>query len=271
MANETVVINKLSVKPIDVLLYVPPIVWKGDCVGHIGINDTFFFVLEGECFLSIDNEYSIIRPGQLAFLPKGKKRAYTHVSEKFCMYEMAFSAQADDKNLMEILGLSKSDFVVDIANREEMSALFENSCRRELFKNPLYDVTWCANIMNIIKIYAESHRKLSKKNSELFKPVLSYMNNNLTKQIKTEEMSALVYMQPTYFIKKFKECFGLPPSAYFSRLKLYKSMEFLVSTNDSIEHISARVGITDTSYFARMFRKNCGITPTEYRNAFRRN
>ena len=73
VANNTIAINELSVKPIDMFLYSPPLVWKGDRVGHIGINDTFFFVLEGECFINIDNEYSIIRPGQLAFLPKGRE------------------------------------------------------------------------------------------------------------------------------------------------------------------------------------------------------
>jgi len=270
MANKTIVINELNLKPIDIYLYVPPMVWKGDCVGHIGKNDTFFFVLEGECFLTIDNEYSIIRPGQLAFLPKGKKRAYTHVSERFCMYGMAFSAQSDGKNLMQILNLTEENFVVDIENKEEMSAFFENSYRVELFKDPLYDVTWCANIMNIIKTYARAHRNHSEKNSKLFKPVLLYMKNNLTKQIKTEELSSLVYMQPTYFTRRFKEVFGIPPYTYFLRLKLYKAMELLVSTNESIERISSYVGITDTSYFARMFKKNCGVTPTEYRNAFRK-
>ena len=84
-------------------LYVPPIVWKGDSVGHMGEYDLFFWVLEGECFLRIDSQNYIIRPGQLAYLPKGKMRAYTHASERFSMYEMAFSATSDAKNLMETL------------------------------------------------------------------------------------------------------------------------------------------------------------------------
>lgn len=270
MANDAIAINEFKVRLIDVFMYVPPIVWKGDCIGHIGKNDTFFFVLEGECFLVIDDEYSIIRPGQLAFLPKGKKRAYTHASEHFCMYEMAFSANGDGQNLMEILGLTQSNFVVDVPEKEKMCSLFENSFRKELFKEPIYDVSWCANVLNIIKCYAESHKKSNEENADLFEPVLSYMKNNLKKNIKTSDLSSLVYMQPTYFIRRFKDTFGLPPSAYLTRLKLYNSMKLLISTNESIEHISEMVGISDTSYFARMFKKHCGSTPTEYRRAFRK-
>lgn len=269
MANDTIVINELKIKPIDIFMYVPPIVWKGDCVGHIGKNDTFFWVLEGECFLNIENEYSIIRPGQLAFLPKGKMRSYTHVSEHFSMYEMAFSAEADEKNLMDILGLCEHSFVVNIPEKETMSKLFENSFRKELYKDPIYDVGWCSNILSIIKYYAEAHRSQSKKNSELFAPVIKYMKDNMKTLIKTEDLCTLVYMQPTYFIRRFKEFFSIPPQSYLAHLRLCKAMELLASTEYSIDKISEEVGISDSSYFARVFKKSCGISPSEYRNAFK--
>ena len=36
-----------------------------------------------------------------------------------------------------------------------------------------------------------------------------------------------------------------------------------------IGEIAAQVGITDTSYFSRFFKKHCKVTPSEYRKAFR--
>ena len=263
-------LEELLIKPVELFLYVPPIVWKGDSVGHIGKNDLFFWVLEGECFLSIDSQSYIIRPGQLAYLPKGKMRAYTHASERFSMYEMAFSAQANGENLMEVLGLAQQNFVVDIPDKEEMSHLFESSHRVELFKNPLYDVAWCANIVNIIRIYAAERQKLSSDDSLVFKPVLEYMSQNISRSVKVEELAVLVYMQPTYFIKQFHKHFGMPPMAYFLRMRMYKAMGMLTGTELPIEEISHAVGIFDTSYFARIFKKHCGVTPTQYRAEFNR-
>ena len=63
-------------------------------------------------------------------------------------------------------------------------------------------------------------------------------------------------MQTNYFIRRFKTAYGLPPIAYLGRLRLYKTMELLASTEDSIEQISKAVGIPDTSYFARFFNQN---------------
>lgn len=261
-------LGQLSVSPIEICLYVPPIVWKGDAVGHVGVNDLFFWVLEGECFLSIDSESYIIRPGQLAYLPKGKTRAYTHASERFKMYEMAFSATSDGKSIMELLGLSDDNFVVTISDVDKMSALFESSHRKELFKNPLYDIGWCANIINIIRIYAEEREKINSPQGQFFKPVIDYMSEHLGKTLTTEDLASLVHMQPTYFIKKFRKNFGLPPISYFNRMKVYKAMGMLARCDMPIEQIARSLGITDTSYFARLFKKYCNVTPTKYRQEF---
>lgn len=268
--NQIFKLNELTVKPLDISLYVPPIVWKGDSVGHIGQRDVFFWVLEGECFLSIDSQNYIIRPGQLAYLPKGKMRAYTHASERFTMYEMSFSAQANGEELMEVLGLTEHNFVVDIPDTAEMSTLFENSHRKEMFKNPIYDVAWCANVINIIRIYTEERQKQSPEKDLVFKPVLQYMTQNINKSIKTEDLAELIYMQPTYFIRCFKKQYGMPPIAYFNRMKIYKAMGMLAGTDLTIEEISEEIGIADTSYFARLFKKHCSISPTKYRTEFKK-
>ena len=262
-------IDELLINPYAVYMYVPPIVWKGDCIGHIGSRDTFFWVLQGECFLNVDSQYYLVRPGQLAYLPKGKFRAYTHASSSFCMYEMAFNATMNGQDLMNALGLTETNFVVDIPQKDEMSQLFENAYRKELFRNPIYDLAWCANTINIIRLYAEARQKQNSRHQDLFRPTLQYMSDHLADPITTEELAAQIHMQTNYFIRRFKTAYGLPPIAYLGRLRLYKAMELLASTDDSVEQISKAVGIADSSYFSRFFKKNCGITPREYRNAFR--
>ncbi len=264
-------LKKLNIRPVNVHFYVPPILWKGDSVGHIGNNDVFFWVLEGECFLNIDSQNYIVRKGQLAYLPKGKMRMYTQVSERFSMYEMGFEAIANEnENLMEALGLTEQNFVVDIEDREYLKKLFENSKREEMFKDQLYNVGWCADIINIIKLYAEARQHHTSSDYLFFKPVLEYMTQNLAKQIMLEELAALVHMHPTYFVKKFREKCGMPPLAYLNNIRMYKAMGLLLGTKKSVEEISREVGVPDSSYFARMFKKHAGLSPTEYRSTFKR-
>lgn len=262
--------HKLTLEPESVHLYVPPIVWKGDSVGHIGIFDVFFFVLEGECFLNIDEQNYIVKKGQLAFLPKGKLRRYTQISEGFSMYEIRFSADTDGKNLMKTLGLSENDLVVDLPNPNVVQGFFEASSREELYVGTVYYLSLCSNLLQIIGIYTEERLKRGNSDTGFFKPVLEYMSKNMTSQITLSDLSALVFMHPTYFVKRFGVCFGMPPLAYLNRMRIYRSMGMLSGTQDSIEDIARSVGIPDSSYFARVFKKHTGTSPTEYRLAFKR-
>ncbi|MBE6551150.1 MAG: helix-turn-helix transcriptional regulator [Ruminococcaceae bacterium] len=261
----------ITITPLIAHIFMPPIVWKGDCVGHIGINDTFFFVAEGECFLHIESQASIIRPGQLAYLPKGKMRSYTHISPRFEMYEVGFKAEADGMSLMEMLGLTERDFVVDVPNPERIKEMFSASNRVEMYVDSLQEVEWSANILEIIRIYTQEHRKTSESAKSHFSAALEYISDNLDKTMATEELASTVHMQTTYFIRRFKEVFGMPPQTYVGLMRTYKAMSLLASTDKSIEAVSLAVGIEDTSYFSRFFKKHCGVTPTEYRKAFKKN
>lgn len=264
-------LDDVTVKPVGVWIYTPPIVWKGDRVGHIGYNDNFFFVLERECYLNVNGHSCIIREGQLAFLPKGKMRAYTHISERFVMYEMAFSARAGERNLMDYLGLCDDNYVVTIGDKRRMCAYFEDYCRKEMQRDPLFEIGWCSAILAIIREYAEERRKLTTGDGKVFAPVIKYMTENLDSPIKTGELAAVLFMQTTYFIRRFGEVFGMSPQSYLTKLRMSRAMELLSSTDMPIEKIAGSVGIPDTSYFSRVFRKHCGTTPGTYRATFLKN
>ena len=46
--------------------------------------------------------------------------------------------------------------------------------------------------------------------------------------------------------------------------------EHLINSDDTISEISDRNGFSAALYFSRMFRKNYGMSPREYRSAYRK-
>ena len=260
--------SDLAVRPIDVALYTPPIVWKGDVLGHVGYADCFFWVLKGECYLNIDNCSYIVKPNQLAFLPAGKLRSYTQVSNDFSMYFMTFECKSNGENVMSFLGFDKSDFVCEVDNPDEVTYLFESSNVKEFVKNPIEQLNWSANLIKLITIYAKSFNKARIDNKSFFKPALNFMSRNLDKVITVADIAKTVYTEPVYFIKKFKKAFSIPPLQYLNRLRVYNAMSLLINTRLSVDEIAKKVGVGDPSYFSRLFRKVCNISPSEYRNAF---
>ncbi len=263
----TPMIESLSIIPKIVQLYFPPINWKGDPKGHIGNSDAFFFVVSGECCVILDDKSHILRSGDLVYMPKGKKRAYFSMCRELTMYEINFEAYINSKNWNEVLGVDMSETVIRVEDEAYIAKLFEDSLRYEMNKDPMYDVIFCANIAMIMKEFILKHSDKRKLTSP-FDNVISYMHQNVDKALKVDDLAAICYMQPTYFIKKFKASFGESPIVYFNKLKVYKAMTFFATTDMSVYDVSRAVGVEDNSYFSRMFKKMCNMTPTEYKAIF---
>jgi len=270
MDNNRFCAGDLNLRPIRAAFYVPPVVWRGDPVGHIGTNDVFFWLLEGEVVLFVEDNCYLMRAGQLAFLPKGKMRRYTNISNNCTLYTMSFFAEADGINLMQGLGFAEGNHVVSIENRAEITGLFESSSRVEMHPMPIYNVIRAANVLMLIKAYsAASEAMYSSKNVD-FPEVTEYIRRNLSTEITIQMLADIAHMQPTYFIRRFNLTYGVSPMSYVKALRTQKAMELLLDKTLGIDAICEAVGITDPAYFSRWFKKSCGVTPGEYRKAFHR-
>lgn len=258
---------EFALTPLRVDIFTPPIRWKGDPVGHMGGTDTFYYVVEGECYVMIDGESYIVKPGQLMYLPKGKMRIYSTLSDNLVMYEIGFRFLIDGVDWYTALNMSHSNYVVDIENREQMVAWFESSMLHELQKNSAFYLTRCSNMANIISAYVAIREKMENR-MVYFRDVTNYMNENIHQSLSIEALAEVACMQPTYFIRRFKAAFGSTPIVHFNKLKIYKAMTLLSSTDHSLQKIAAEVGVGDAAYFSRMFKKHCDISPTEYRRMF---
>lgn len=257
----------------DIVFHLSSSMWKGDPAGHIGEFDTFFYVLEGEVILSIDSQYYSVKSGQMAFLPKGRFRKYTQASDRFVMYETRFIAELDKNNLMESLGVTENNLVITVPDNEKMAELFLTAHREEVNKDSFFEITCSANILSIIKIFVETARRkylLSQSDIELFEKIINYMQENINSTITINDLAKIAHIESTYLIKKFKKIYGVPPLTYFSNIKYHKAVELLLSTNNTIENISNSLGITDVAYFSRWFKKNCNMSPTEFRRLLQR-
>ena len=66
-------------------------------------------------------------------------------------------------------------------------------------------------------------------------------------------------------LKYNPSCFKVNFSAWLNEFRVEKAKEMLRDTRLSIREISLACGYTDANYFARVFKRITGKTPSEYR------
>ena len=74
-------------------------------------------------------------------------------------------------------------------------------------------------------------------------------------------------ISPYYFSKLFKEEAGENFIDYLTGLRIARARELLADPARTVKDISRMVGYADPNYFSRIFKKQTGMTPREYREA----
>ena len=92
-----------------------------------------------------------------------------------------------------------------------------------------------------------------------------YIKSNYNKALNLDDVSFYVNISPYYFSKIFKEGTGENFIEYLTNIRIDKAKELLNNTDYSMKEICALIGYSDPNYFSRSFKKNVGVTPTEYK------
>ncbi|MBO4337687.1 MAG: helix-turn-helix domain-containing protein [Lachnospiraceae bacterium] len=93
-----------------------------------------------------------------------------------------------------------------------------------------------------------------------------YIDENYGQDISLDEVSRIVDISPFYFSKLFKDGTGTTFIEYLTNIRMLNARRLIDEGELSMKEISQRVGYADANYFSRTFKKNVGLTPTEYKD-----
>jgi AraC-like DNA-binding protein len=101
------------------------------------------------------------------------------------------------------------------------------------------------------------------------KPVLSkamdYIEKHFTEQITLQDVAEHAFASPFYISRLFRKELGISFVDYLGKLRVENACRLLCETHLRILEVSERVGVQDAHYFAKLFKKHAGMSPTEYR------
>lgn len=84
-----------------------------------------------------------------------------------------------------------------------------------------------------------------------------------------EVLSNQLHLNYAYLCSVFKRCMDMTINRYIKQYRLEKAKELLDTTQLGIAEIAAAVGFQNTNYFSKCFKKNYGISPSDYESSIR--
>lgn len=118
---------------------------------------------------------------------------------------------------------------------------------------------------NMTSIAAAIHNRGEEEDESTVSRACKYIQENFRKELSLDEVSKEVNVSPYYFSKLFKEEVGENFIDYLTAMRINNAKELLRRPVLSIREAGLQSGYADPNYFSRIFKKQTGMTPREYR------
>lgn len=103
--------------------------------------------------------------------------------------------------------------------------------------------------------------------SSRLQAAVAHVAKNYLQPIAESEAAELCSMSPSRFCREFKAVFDVTFVEYLATFRILQAKRLLANPTISVADVANAVGYTDPSYFTRVFRKQEGISPSEFRAA----
>ncbi|WNQ09916.1 AraC family transcriptional regulator [Paenibacillus aurantius] len=241
----------------------------------------FYAVQEGHIEVHVEDEFYQLKPGELALVGSSQLHRDRTLSEASKYYVFQFDIQhyMDQSVLPYFRFFFEPGFPLSRLNYifKENEAVRREvyDCVQEIFKESQakqegYEIAVSMLIKKIILcLIRHDSRKLMHRrdNADLIrlKPVLDYIDENLSHKIQVEEASKVANISYYYFVKYFKKAIGMSFLEYVNYKKIKRAERFLLTKDMSVAQIGEEIGMPNMAHFYKLFKKYNDCSPNEYR------
>ena len=220
-------------------------------------------------FFSDENTKIEIERGDLLLLHPGQWHTYFPSPETgWNEYYIGFEGSIIE-NLIQTSFLSDRNTCIKVGLSESLVQLFGQSINIAQADKASVQQYLGGVLMHIIGLTFSilSNRQFEVNNmDQKIESAKIFMYENIYGDVDVEKLAERLNLSYSWFRKIFKDYTGYAPAKYFQELKIQKAKEMLAHTSMSIKEISFTLGYTTSEHFFSLFKRNVGMTPSEYRN-----
>lgn len=95
--------------------------------------------------------------------------------------------------------------------------------------------------------------------------ISGYISEHYMHEFSMQDVARIMNYSEAYFCKLFKQCFGQNFTSYLTEYRVKEAKKMLEQPTVNVKDIGKAVGYGDANYFAKVFKRITGQSPTEYR------
>lgn len=207
--------------------------------------------------------------------PKDGVRDTTQLEHIFdtCLISGGHGSLIEQKYVTPITGAPQIELIAvypeNSKQRELLKLISEsflfskNDYAYELHLRAMLSEIWC-RFLDLSEPQRQEGGFYNKTNDKI-KPMMIWIHEHYAKKLTTAEIAAAAFISERDCFRSFHNCLHMTPMEYVTSYRLQKACHLLAESNTPITDIGLICGLSNSSYFGKIFRKHNGCTPLEYR------
>lgn len=232
-----------------------------------------YFLLSGTRYITTDEKTFVIPPKSLFIFPpftphKTQGGMYTRININVSK-ELLSSSEQEFLNSCATKGALKLDpkyfdsliFVLEEAKKMNVKEM------EKYLQHFLKTILHLLQKQKLTPIQSTTTTLGQSLDTTILK-VLDYLNENYSKKITLDDLSANFFVSKFYLCKQFNKELQISIMSYLLKLRIAKAKELLISVDISLEKIAERCGFSSANYFSLIFKKETGSSPLNYKKEY---
>lgn len=249
--------------------------WGFLCPTRVLSRDfVFVYTEEGEAFVRTDTQCFVASPGQAFLMLPGTRHSYGPTGAHWSL--LWFHCQG---RLSPRVARSLEQGVVWIPPAPCGAAVpghIQQMMRSLEEKRPFYDLLAGRlaeiAILELLQAHAGNDFSLAPDGDEESRSVArrfsDFVLERLDEALTINDIAEHFHVTPRHLNRICNKHLGQSPKQFVLRLKMTEARRMLISTSFDVSEIARRIGMEDSRYFSRIFRKTTGLTPTQFRREY---
>ena len=227
------------------------------------------YVASGKAHFFFGREEQIVSAGHMIlYLPNQEQHYEYYAKDKPEVYWVHFTGS----NVRNIL----KRFEIPMDGNVFYSGA--PSAYQTLFKEMIHELQNCrVGYEELLEMYLRQLFLLIQRTRQEQKPTVNtfvqeemehamrYFQEHYNKTIVIEDYAQSRGMSVSWFLRNFKQTTNTSPIQYILNLRINNAVSLLENTDYNVTEIGAIVGYDNPLYFSRIFKKQKGVSPKDYR------
>ncbi|NBD25453.1 response regulator transcription factor [Paenibacillus glycinis] len=143
--------------------------------------------------------------------------------------------------------------------------LYAGRANEQLLAQSLNSVEDMEEYLRCLVNTAMEYRVFAEQPKSVAEEIKQYIHARYGEDLTRNSLADVVFLHPDYLARLFKKETGVSLGAYIIEARIAAAKQLLRATDQSVFAVAKKVGYANYSYFAKVFKQEAGVTPSEYK------